>query len=140
MKTIKKTKQFEQYFNDLKQLLKYSYVPYSKFKTAAIVATDLGNFKGVNVENASFPLTNCAERSAIFAAVSNGAKKFKELYLISSSERDDITPCGACRQVLAEFMESNSPIYVFNIKGNLCKYTLGELLPQSFKQKQLFNK
>jgi cytidine deaminase len=124
----------------LKETLKNSYAPYSHFHTAAIVETDKGLFEGVNVENAAYGLTNCAERSAIFNAVSNGAKKFKVIYLISSSHRNDITPCGACRQVMAELFTPTTPIIVYNIDGKVKKYTHSQLLPCDFTKSNLNKK
>jgi cytidine deaminase len=124
-------------YPQLKQLMKHSYSPYSKFATAAIVETDSGNFFGVNVENAAFGETICAERSSILNAISNGAKKFDALYLISSSHRNDITPCGACRQVMSEFFKLNTPIYVYNVDGKVKKYTYGKLLPCHFTKVNL---
>ncbi|MDR0985883.1 MAG: cytidine deaminase [Mycoplasmataceae bacterium] len=124
-------------FKELKELLKNSYAPYSKFETAAIVETDKGNFKGVNVENASYPNGICAERNAIFNAVTHGAEKFKSLYLISSSKRNDITPCGMCRQVMVELFNTSAKIICFNVLGKSRTYTLNQLLPYFFKKEQL---
>jgi cytidine deaminase len=124
-------------YSQLKQLLKKSYSPYSRFATAAIVETDKGNFGGVNIENAAFGETICAERVAIFNAITNGAKKIKALYLIANSHRNDITPCGACRQVMSEFFATNTPIYVYNIDQKVKKYTYGKLLPSSFTKVNL---
>jgi cytidine deaminase len=122
---------------ELKQLLKKSYSPYSRFATAAIAETDKGNFSGINIENASFSETICAERVAIFNAITNGAKKIKALYLISNSHHNNITPCGACRQVMSEFFATNTPIYVYNIDGKMKKYTYGKLSPCSFVKNNL---
>lgn len=124
-------------FSELKKILKNSYSPYSKFKTAAIVVTDKGNFAGVNVENSSYAATVCAERNAIFSAIANGAKKFKSLYVISSSKRKDIVPCAVCLQVMNEFFGPNTEIIFFNINGASIKYKFSQLLPFSFNKKQL---
>ena len=127
-------------YKELLQIIKNSYSPYSKFETAAIVETDKGFFKGVNVENASYGAGVCAERNAIFNAITLGAKKFKSMYVISSSPRDDIVSCGLCLQVMAEFFEPTTPIYFFNINGKCKKYTFKQFLPYSFKSTQLHNK
>jgi cytidine deaminase len=120
-------------FLELNQIIKHAYAPYSKFKVAALVETDQGTFKGVNVENASFGLALCAERIAIGSAVSHGTKKFKALYLLTSSSHMDATPCGACRQVIFELCPGNMPIYVFNKQGKVNKYTVNQLLPHGFR-------
>ena len=127
-------------YKELLQLLKNSYSPYSKFSTAAIVETDKGFFKGVNVENASFGGTVCAERIAIFNAITLGAKEFKALYCITSSTREDIVSCGLCLQVMAEFFKPSTPIYFFNVKGKCKKYTFKDFLPHAFNSTQLHNK
>ena len=127
-------------YKELLQLLKNSYAPYSKFKTASIVETDKGFFKGVNVENASLGATICSERAAILNAITHGSKQFKALYCLSSSTRDDITSCGLCLQVMAEFFKPPTPIYFFNVKGKCKKYAFKDLLTCSFNATQLFNK
>jgi cytidine deaminase len=120
-------------FQELKKIIKHAYAPYSKFKVAAIVETEKGVFNGVNVENASFPLSLCAERIAIGSAITHGARKFKSLYLLTLTNRTDVTPCGACRQVIFELCPPNMPIYVYNQSGKVKKYTNKQLLPCGFK-------
>ena len=86
---------------------KNAYVPYSHFPIGAVLVTKDGRvFTGVNVENASFGLTNCGERTAIFKAVSEGALEFEELIVYGQTEKP-ISPCGACRQVMAEFFDKD---------------------------------
>ncbi|MDR0674677.1 MAG: cytidine deaminase [Mycoplasmataceae bacterium] len=126
----------ENNFQKLAKLIKRAYAPYSHFKVAALVETDKGIFVGVNVENASFSLSLCAERVAITNAITNGAKKFKSLYLLSSKLQMDVTPCGACRQVIFEFCPRHMPIYVYNKIGKVKKYLVSQLLPQGFKLKK----
>lgn len=124
-------------FKQLKELLNNSYAPYSKFKTAVIVSTDKGEFAGVNVENARFSSTICAERNAIFSAIARGAKKFKTIDIISSSTKQDIVPCGVCLQVMSEFFAPNTKINFYNINGKKKVYLLKDLLPFMFNKKQL---
>ena len=115
------------------EVLKNSYSPYSHFKVgAAIACSDGAIFTGTNIENVSYGLTICAERSAIFAAVSNGHKSFTDLAIASSSGKPAF-PCGACRQVLAEF----SPNIVIHLENSNKLYTLTDLLPNSFKGDQI---
>ena len=126
------------HFEQLKKLLGNSYSPYSHFATAAIAITDVGEFKGVNVENSSFGATVCAERNAIFNAITNGAKKFEKLLLISNSLNDDIIPCAICLQVMTEFFDQSTIIEVTNYDGSKHKkYYLSDLLPISFSKKQM---
>ncbi|MDR3257629.1 MAG: cytidine deaminase [Mycoplasmataceae bacterium] len=122
-------------YQELKKIINNAYAPYSKFKVAATVETDKGWFNGVNVENSSYPTSMCAERNAINNAITHGAKKFKNLYLLSSSKANDVTPCGACRQVINEFFPSNANIYVYSSDGKVKTYTVKELLPYGFKLK-----
>lgn len=87
-----------------------AYVPYSHFPIGAVLVTDEGKiYTGVNIENASFGLTNCGERTAIFKAVSEGERSFKELIIYGQTEKP-VSPCGACRQVMAEFFEPDLPV------------------------------
>lgn len=105
-----------------------AYAPYSKFKVgAALLATDGRIFSGCNVENLSFGLTNCAERVAIGAAVANGVTKFDAVVVVADTGVP-ISPCGACRQVLAEFGVRR--IILANRKERL-EFTLDELLPRA---------
>lgn len=110
----------------------YAYAPYSKFKVGAALLTADGTiYRGCNVENASYGLTNCAERTAFFKAVSNGAKDFVAIAIIGDTEQP-ITPCGACRQVMVEFCKPEMPVYLTNLKGDVEVTTVGKLLPGAF--------
>lgn len=123
-------------FNELKKLQKNAYCKYSNFKVAAIVETEIGEFKGVNVENAAFGDTICAERSAICSAISNGAQQIIKIYLLTDGLDCNIsTPCGACRQVMSEFMNIDSEIVVYDQNQNFKIFTVGQLLPNSFNLK-----
>ena len=110
-----------------------AYAPYSKFKVgAALLAEDGRVFTGCNVENASYGLTNCAERTAVFKAVSEGATRFKAI-AIAGGVGDVAMPCGACRQVLAEFCPPEAPVRCVSLDGAITKdSTVGELLPGVF--------
>lgn len=109
-----------------------AYVPYSHFPVSAVLVTkDDQIYTGVNIENASFGLTNCGERTAIFKAVSEGAREFKELIIYGQTERP-ISPCGACRQVMAEFFEPDLPVTLVSKDKSTVVMTVKELLPYSF--------
>ena len=114
-----------------------AYVPYSKFQVGAALLTKDGDVVlGCNIENASYGLTNCAERTAIFKAVSEGKKEFSALAVVGDTD-GPISPCGACRQVLAEFCDGNMPVYLTNLKGNVLETTVSELLPGAFTTEDL---
>ena len=109
-----------------------AYVPYSHFPIGAVLVTDEGKiYTGVNVENASFGLTNCGERTAIFKSVSEGERSFKELIIYGQTEKP-VSPCGACRQVMAEFFEPDLPVTLVAKDKSTVVMTVKELLPYSF--------
>lgn len=109
-----------------------AYSPYSHFAVgAALLCEDGTLYEGCNIENASYGLTNCAERTAIFKAVSEGHIKFKALAVVADTE-GPCAPCGACRQVMAEF---KIPLIIMgNLMGNIKIITMEELLPFSFSK------
>ena len=107
-----------------------SYSPYSKFPVgAAILANDGRIFTGCNVENRSFGLTNCAERTAMFKAVSEGVKRILAVAIATPKSDYPVGPCGACRQVLSEFGDGEVPVIFGCSTANLTKANLGELYP-----------
>lgn len=107
-----------------------AYVPYSKFLVGAAVLAKGGKiYTGCNIENASYGLTVCAERNALFSAVGAGEREFTALCVVGDTEAP-ISPCGACRQVMAEFKVPC--IILANLKGDVKEYTLEELLPYGF--------
>lgn len=120
------------------QNLENAYVPYSHYRVGACVKTYDGRyFDGANVENASYGLTNCAERNAIFAAYSKGVRKDDiEAIAIVCEGKTIATPCGACRQVLVELLKKNTPIYLAN-RNSQMETTIADLLPMSFTEEDL---
>ncbi|MDW8751136.1 cytidine deaminase [Streptococcus suis] len=111
---------------------RHAYVPYSHFPVSAVLLAKNGQvFTGVNIENASFGLTNCAERTAIFKAVSEGVLDFSEIVIYGETEKP-ISPCGACRQVMAEFFEQDLKVTLVAKDKSTVEMTVGELLPYSF--------
>lgn len=118
-----------------KEYRERAYTPYSKFKVGAAVLTRRGNvYGGCNIENASYPLTNCAERTAIFKAVSEGEREFEAIAVVADTE-GPCAPCGACRQVMAEFRIPR--IIMANLKGKVKEVSLEELLPFAFTEEDL---
>ncbi|HBX22846.1 MAG TPA: cytidine deaminase [Desulfotomaculum sp.] len=108
-----------------------AYAPYSHFKVGAAILTDDGEvFTGCNVENASYGLTVCAERVALFKAVSLDKRNFSAIAIFAGTD-DYCSPCGACRQVLAEFGGSTK-VYMANRKGEYREMTVAQLLPAAF--------
>ena len=126
-------------FKELKELIKNSYSPRSKYAVACIVKMKDGNiFKGVNVENPSFKDGMCAEQVAIGTAISEGYKEgeFETLYLLGSSKHS-ITPCFLCRQVLVEFFDKETEIISYDEQGKETKYKLTDLCPHTFGKEDL---
>ena len=113
----------------------WAYAPYSGYAVGAAVLSDSGKiYDGVNVENAVYPLTVCAERVAIFKAVSNGDKSFQAIAVVT---RNGGTPCGSCRQVMAEFGK-DALVLIANLEGELlAEYTVAQLLPDAFGEDDL---
>lgn len=116
----------------------FAYVPYSKFQVGAAVLTEDDKiYPGCNIENASFGATNCAERTAIFKAVSEGHKTIKAIAVIGDLNTHT-HPCGICRQVISEFAQSGDiPIILIKNKEDFIIKTLDEILPGSFTKKDL---
>ncbi|VTT20383.1 cytidine deaminase [Streptococcus dysgalactiae subsp. equisimilis] len=111
---------------------KHAYVPYSHFPIGAALKTKDGTiYTGCNIENASFGLTNCGERTAIFKAVSDGHKELAEIAIYGETQKP-VSPCGACRQVMAEFFEPSSLVTLIAKNGQTLETTVGDLLPYSF--------
>lgn len=107
-----------------------AYAPYSNYQVGAALLTTSGKIIcGVNVENASYPLTNCAERVALGTYVEQGREGIRALVVAT---KDGGSPCGACRQVLAELAPADCPIYSISPDGRQRKWTVQELLPDSF--------
>ncbi|WP_208649962.1 cytidine deaminase [Ureibacillus thermophilus] len=124
-------------FEEAKKARENAYAPYSKFSVGAALITKSGKiYRGCNIENASFGLTNCAERTAIFKAVSEGERDFQALLVVADT-KDPVSPCGACRQVLAEFCPPTMPVYLANVNGNIEQTTVEQLLPSSFKSEDM---
>lgn len=127
----------KKYIEEANKMLSKAYIPYSKFPVGAALVTKEGKiYTGCNIENASYGLCNCAERTAIFKAVSEGKRDFS--YLVITGETDGpISPCGACRQVIAEFCDPKMPVLLTNVKGDEKEVTVEQLLPGAFSIEDL---
>ena len=124
---------------ELNKLLGHAYAPYSKFQVSAIVEMKDGKYiPGVNVENASYGATICAERNAITTAVSMGYKKgdFKNIYIMVSGEKLSM-PCFMCRQVIVEFFDKDSEIILMGKNGEVERYKVSEICPYPFDESDL---
>ncbi|MCJ1280896.1 hypothetical protein MMC26_000213 [Xylographa opegraphella] len=114
-----------------------AHCPYSNFRVGAALLTLSGGYiTGVNVENASYPVGVCAERCALAKAVSDGEKAFKAV-AVATDISPPASPCGSCRQSLREFCGLETPIFMYDVKGEYVVMTLGELLPMSFGPEHL---
>jgi len=135
---IKLTVQEREHMLDLAyEAMKKAYTPYSHFQVGACLKGKSGTYYlGCNIENASYTPTNCAERTAVFKAVSEGEREFDAIAIVCSG-KNPAAPCGVCRQVLREFCENDMPVVFANAKRNFIESTLGELLPHSFGPEDL---
>lgn len=127
----------EELMHAAKVARQHAYVPYSHFKVGAAVETTDGHvFTGANVENASYGLTMCAERNAIFAAVCAGNRDIKAIAVIADTP-SGVSPCGACRQVMTEFTTATTPVYLGNLHDIIDPTTVGALLPGAFNKEDM---
>jgi cytidine deaminase len=118
------------------EVIQNSYSPYSGFRVGALLISDDGKhvFSGVNVENASYGLTVCAERNALFKAVGEGTRVFSFLYILADGDKSPV-PCGACLQVLNEFCSPDMPVVCESWSGMQQSFCLRDLLPYGFSLK-----
>lgn len=115
-----------------------AYVPYSNFRVGAALLMDDGSvYTGCNVENASYGATNCAERTAIFTAVSEGHRKIRAICIMGSKEGSYAYPCGICRQVISEFSDEDTKVIVAQDEENYIVRSIWDLLPEAFTPKEL---
>lgn len=118
------------------KMLEYSYIPYSHFHVGAALLANNGTiYTGCNIENAAYGPSNCAERTAVFKAVSEGVKEFEAIAVVGGPDgkiKDFCPPCGVCRQVLAEFCTRDFKVILAKSIDEYKVFTLEQLLPESF--------
>ena len=121
----------------LRSLLSNSYAPYSKYAVSAVIRAGSGQlYSGVNVENAAYPMSRCAEQSAVQSMVTAGERSILEVWVMTRGDKPG-TPCGGCRQVLSEFAEPEVQVHCHTENGQQLDSTIGELLPAAFGPKYL---
>lgn len=122
--------------NEAIKARQFAYAPYSKFKVGAAILLKNGEVvTGCNVENVSYGLTNCAERTALFKMISIGFNKDDiEAMAIVADTSKPISPCGACRQVMAELLNHDTPVYLGNLNGDVIDTNVSKLLPYLFEE------
>jgi cytidine deaminase len=127
----------EKLIEESKKAREKAYVPYSKFGVgAAILTTDGKVYHGCNIENAAYSMCNCAERTALFSAYSQGDRDFSMLAVVADTDRP-CSPCGACRQVISELCPKDMKVVLTNLKGDILEITVAELLPGAFSPEDL---
>jgi cytidine deaminase len=118
--------------NKLIAVMEKAYCPYSDFKVGAIVITEDGSeYDGCNIENGAYSATCCAERVAIFKAISDGHTKINQIHIMADTF-NPVSPCGVCRQVMSEFMSGEGQVFLYNKNGDIKKMTLEDILPYRF--------
>ncbi|MCA1056181.1 cytidine deaminase [Rossellomorea aquimaris] len=127
----------EQLITEAKAAREKAYVPYSKFKVGAALLTKDGKvYHGCNIENAAYSMCNCAERTALFKAYSEGDKDYSMIAVVADTARP-VPPCGACRQVISELCAKDMKVVLTNLKGDVEELTVAELLPGAFSPEDL---
>lgn len=130
----------DQLIEEAKKAREKAYVPYSKFKVGAALLTADGKiYHGCNIENAAYSMCNCAERTALFKAFSEGDRDFQLLAVVADTDRP-CSPCGACRQVISELCSKDMKVVLTNLKGEIQELTVEELLPGAFSPEDLHAK
>ncbi|MFL6559281.1 MAG: cytidine deaminase [Bacillus sp. (in: firmicutes)] len=127
----------DQLIEEAKKAREKAYVPYSKFGVGAALLTADGKvYHGCNIENAAYSMCNCAERTALFKAYSEGDTDFQLLAVVADTDRP-CSPCGACRQVISELCSKDMKVVLTNLKGDILETTVEDLLPGAFSPEDL---
>ena len=137
IKTTIKDCRFPELVQAARKALENAYSPYSDYKVGAALLTEQGKmFTGCNVENGSYGASNCAERTAVFKAVSEGERRFTAIAIASEDTETPPFPCGICRQVISEFCPPETPVLIYDGSGSVYNAELGELIPYAFDFKK----
>ena len=127
---MKNSSKYEHLFEQAMEAAKNAYAPYSHFRVGAALLLDDGSVvTGVNVENRSYGLTNCAERTAMFSAVAMGKRNFTAIAIAPPDAHYPVGPCGACRQVISEFMKPDAPVIFGASADNRIETTVSAVYP-----------
>ncbi len=125
----------DELMNKARDAAQNAYVPYSRFHVGAALMLENGAvITGANVENRSYGLSNCAERTAIFTAIAQGHRVFTALAIAGPDSKGYLSPCGACRQVISEFCSKDMPVYFDNGEGGFISSTVAQLIPMDSLQ------
>jgi len=126
-----------QLIEEAKKAREFAYVPYSKYKVGAALLTKDGKvYRGCNIENAAYSMCNCAERTALFKAYSEGDVDYVAIAVVADAPRP-VPPCGACRQVISELCPPEMKVILTNLKGSVQEITVKELLPGAFSAEDM---
>lgn len=128
---------YKERFEQLKQLQTKAIATFSNYKVAAVIETEQGEFLGVNVEPSVLNLGICAERNAVFSAITAGAKLIKKIWLLTDSKTNFGSPCGACRQLLVDYSNQDTELVIFNLSGDYREVKLWDLLPLMWSKNEL---
>ena len=124
-------------FQQALEVRERAHAPYSRFKVGAVIRSSSGKFfLGCNVENVAYPEGTCAEAGAIAAMVASGETSIEEICIVADSPVP-VSPCGGCRQKIAEFSQPDTPVLLAGLDGQIIRKTIGELLPDSFSPSHL---
>ncbi|PWU69041.1 cytidine deaminase [Gracilibacillus dipsosauri] len=122
----------EKLIEEAKKAREKAYVPYSKFSVGAALLDAQGNiYHGCNIENAAYSMCNCGERTALFHAYATGSTEYKMMAVVADTDRP-VSPCGACRQVMAELCHPEMKVILTNLDGDILETTVRDLLPGAF--------
>ncbi|WP_462420702.1 cytidine deaminase [Salinicoccus sp. Marseille-QA3877] len=127
----------DEWLKEVTEAQSRAYTPYSKFNVGALLVTEDDEYiYGANIENAAYPASICAERSALVSAYSNNITKFKALVVVTDADWP-ASPCGVCRQVMKELCDDDMPVYLTSKSGEVIKRTVDDLLPLGFSGKDM---
>lgn len=127
----------EEWLTEVQVAQSRAYTPYSNFNVGALLITDDDEYiYGANIENAAYPATICAERTALVSAYANNKRKFKAIVIVTDAE-GPASPCGTCRQVMKELCDDEMPVYLTSKTGEVIKRTVDDLLPLGFSGKDM---